>query len=242
MAATQMDAVFEEEAFDESFCPPLPIAASAPLANVTNLVSCASTVRKPAVSVQVRQDGKRHYPALKQIAEEYAVLKKQSEQDEAGAEAGLWQLCHRGRASLCAHGAACPPVKQQAGNATAALQHLVRSFVPEEGGEVLSIGSIPHVAGDACTAGACRFFKKGKCFDGLLCRFSHSSEPCPKPAKPPRPALPKAPQRGRAMEPADVSALQALFAALDSAVPLPGGRLPVVPEVTSVCTWPPRRA
>lgn len=235
MAATHMDAVFEEEAFDETFFPALPIAA-APLANVTNL---APRVRKPAVSVQVRQDGKRHYAALKQIAEEYAVLKKQAEKDEAGAEAGLWQLCHRGRASLVAHGAAVPAVKQQAGSATAALQHLVRSFVPEEAGEALSIGSIPHASGDACSAGACRFHKKGKCFDGLLCRFCHCAGEHPKPAARPK-ALPRAPQRGRAMEPADANALAALFAALDSAVmPQPGGRLPVVPEV---CTWPPRRA
>lgn len=222
--------MFEEEAFDESFCPPLPIAA---LTNVTNLLSRTNEVRKlaPKVNVQVRQDGKRHYAALKQMAEEYAVLKKQSEHDGPCAEAALWQLCHRGRNTICQHGAAVPSVKSQ-GAATDALHDLVRPFVPEEEGVALSVGSIPHMCGEACVPGACRFHRKGKCFDGLLCRFCHCAGDHAKPVKPR--AQPK--PRGRA-EPVDVRALQALFAALDTAAPVRGGRLPVLPEV---CTWPPR--
>lgn len=213
MANMAFEGVFEEEAFDASFCPPLPIAA---LSNLTNLVARTQEARKP-VSVQVRQDGKRHYAVLKQMAEEYAVLKKQGELDAQGAEAGLWQLCRRSCLGLCQHGAAVKAPQQ--GTATEALQGVVRSFVPEEDGP-LSIGSIPHAAGEPCAAGACRFHKKGKCFDGLLCRFCHCGGDHTKPAKP------RAQPKGR--QPVDVSALQALFAALDSAAPVPPrARMPV---------------
>jgi hypothetical protein len=37
---------------------------------------------------------------------------------------------------------------------------------------MMSIGSIPHAHGVACV-GPCRFHRKGKCFDGSLCRFCH---------------------------------------------------------------------
>merc|ERR1719359_596684 len=55
---------------------------------------------------------------------------------------------------------------------TAKFLLLLDRFIPRYRGEPTSIGSIPHAAGDAC-GGACRFHRKGKCFDGALCRFCH---------------------------------------------------------------------
>merc|ERR1719316_1814234 len=50
-----------------------------------------------------------------------------------------------------------------------ALRDLVMPYVPVVNGCPTSIGSIPNAAG--CVS--CRFYKKDKCFDGVLCRFSH---------------------------------------------------------------------
>lgn len=226
----------EEAAFEDAFCPPLPIA---PLANVTNLVAVqeARKERKRA-DVALTGAGVRRYAALKAAAEEYAVLKKQ-ELSEADAEAALWALYHRTRRAVFTPGAS----QSKAGSATAALQELVLPFVPVPvDGVPLSVGSIPHAAGEACGPGPCRFHRKGKCFDGVLCRFCHctdSDHAKPRPAKaaPKRTAKPK-----RKPAPPDVAALHALFAALDTptrdrhGLPrLQRGQLPSVPEV---CTWP----
>jgi len=48
--------------------------------------------------------------------------------------------------------------------ATCVAQWLVQS-------NIKSLGSVPHVSGKPCRP--CDFHKKGKCFDGVTCRFCH---------------------------------------------------------------------
>jgi hypothetical protein len=216
---------------EETACPPLPIA---PLQNVTNL---PAKKQRKSFGGPKKQDGYRHYATLKHIAEEYALLQK-GEGEGAPAEAALWGLVHRARAALLQDGAALGPAVSGAG-AGPALQELIRPFVPEEEGKALSIGSIPHVHGEACLTGACRFHRKGKCFDGVLCRFCHASGEHVKPAKPRgAPAGPMAARPGKRGNEVDLKALQALFAALDTAHPAPTKQLPM----PGICIWPPRAA
>jgi hypothetical protein len=102
------------------------------------------------------------------------------------------------------------------------LTPLIYRCIPrDQAGQLLSIGSIPHFCGEACV-GPCRFHRKGKCFDGPLCRFCHMEGPHPG-------AVKKVPKKSRKVKKAPLSngmpgqvgigneqtALAALFAALD---------------------------
>merc|ERR1719504_148088 len=56
------------------------------------------------------------------------------------------------------------------------LREIATPYIPIVDGQITSIGSIPYVTGGIGNCvGLCRFQVKGKCFDGVLCRFSHIS-------------------------------------------------------------------
>jgi len=105
-------------------------------------------------------------------------------------------------------------------DSTDQLLTLLQRFIPRDQlGNLLSIGSIPHFCGEACV-GPCRFHRKGKCFDGPLCRFCH----CPgehvgavkKISKKSRKAKKSPKKDGMPGDKANsTTALAALFAALD---------------------------
>jgi len=90
------------------------------------------------------------------------------------------------RAALSTEGAR-PIAADENVNGEEALRALVKPYLPVAAGDVTSIGSIPHACGDYCRAGVCRFHRKGKCFDGPLCRFCH----CPGADHPPPPKTQK---------------------------------------------------
>jgi hypothetical protein len=103
------------------------------------------------------------------------------------------------------------------------LTPLIYRCIPrDQSGQLLSIGSIPHFCGEACV-GPCRFHRKGKCFDGPLCRFCHMDGPHPGAVKkvPKKSRKVKKPPLSNGMMPGQVgvgndqTALAALFAALD---------------------------
>jgi hypothetical protein len=110
------------------------------------------------------------------------------------------------------------------------LVPLIYRCIPRDhAGQLLSIGSIPHFCGEACV-GPCRFHRKGKCFDGPLCRFCHLDGPHPgavkKVPKKSRKAK-KSPKRDgmpeNGMPGGNTNALAALFAALDVSTDDPRG-------------------
>jgi hypothetical protein len=101
------------------------------------------------------------------------------------------------------------------------LVPLIYRCIPRDhAGQLLSIGSIPHFCGEACV-GPCRFHRKGKCFDGPLCRFCHLDGPHPGAVK----KVPKKSRKAKKSPKKDgmpdgvpsssTNALAALFAALD---------------------------
>jgi hypothetical protein len=100
------------------------------------------------------------------------------------------------------------------------LTGLLHRVIPrDEYGNLLSIGSIPHFCGEACV-GPCRFHRKGKCFDGPLCRFCHipgDNHPgaVKKISKKSRKAKKSPNRNGYGQQGEDQTALAALFAALD---------------------------
>jgi hypothetical protein len=116
-------------------------------------------------------------------------------------------------------GITVPPMDPQF--AEEALVPLIYRCIPRDhNGNLLSIGSIPHFCGEACV-GPCRFHRKGKCFDGALCRFCHLDGPHPG-------AVKKVPKKSRKAKKSptrngmpdgvpsgSTNALAALFAALD---------------------------
>merc|ERR1719399_2087740 len=100
------------------------------------------------------------------------------------------------------------------------LVPLIYRCIPRDhAGQLLSIGSIPHFCGEACV-GPCRFHRKGKCFDGPLCRFCHipgDNHPgaVKKISKKSRKAKKSPSRNGYGQQGEDQTALAALFAALD---------------------------
>lgn len=105
---------------------------------------------------------------LQQCAEAYAVAKKAHTGQDL--DAALTTMYEQLAANLGEDVVAGE-------SADVALRGLVGKFVPEYSGEATSIGSLPMIMGRERDARPCRFFPKGKCFDGVLCRFSHAPEP-----------------------------------------------------------------
>jgi hypothetical protein len=113
--------------------------------------------------------------ALQALAEKYAQIKKTLRGDEL---ANALQAAAEGIAT--ALGKDAPQVsadsETRAADLEKFLQEIVRPFVPVVDFEETSIGSILHLRrGVQNCAGLCRFHVKGKCFDGILCRFCHMS-------------------------------------------------------------------
>jgi hypothetical protein len=132
----------------------------------SDLARSASRAGRPEV-VEVAEAGVlKHYELMKVCAEKLAALKKCLEEQGADvetAEAEFSELQRSLYAALAPHSAATP---------TGRNLDFLNPYLPCHGGQMMSIGSIPHAHGVACV-GPCRFHRKGKCFDGSLCRFCH---------------------------------------------------------------------
>lgn len=130
-------------------------------------LACQGSALPLALAQHTPQERMQVYTQLQQCAESYALTKK-AHQGEALLEAlrGLYVST----ATSLGEEAEVPE------DPDLALRELVGKFVPEFGGEATSVGSIPTVLGRERDARPCRFFPKGKCFDGVLCRFSHAPE------------------------------------------------------------------
>jgi hypothetical protein len=105
---------------------------------------------------------------LQRLANEYAAHQQRAE----ASEPQLWGIWYRAKTAL----AVDAPSRA---TATEALQDLVTPYVPIVDGQPTSIGSLPCAAGSSL----CRFNRKGKCFDGVLCRFSHIPDAVPRKEK-----------------------------------------------------------
>jgi hypothetical protein len=108
-----------------------------------------------------------NFQLMQDCAEKLAALKKCQESHAADSEVSVlekefaalqWQL----------YSALSPDAPKPEGHSLSFLD----PYLPKCAGEATSIGSIPHACGQACV-GPCRFHRKGKCFDGTLCRFCH---------------------------------------------------------------------
>jgi len=167
-----------EEVFEDEACPPLPLSSlprldsnDAILKNVTNLGLQPSTgFSKPAQRAKPQPPrDEDEYAAvssaavLRRLADEYAALQQRG---HPVPEPQLWGLWHRARTALDEDNQSA---SRSRATAIEALRDLVMPYVPVVNGCPTSIGSIPNAAG--CVS--CRFYKKDKCFDGALCRFSH---------------------------------------------------------------------
>jgi len=110
--------------------------------------------------------------ALQTLAEKYAQVKKTLSGDE---------LTTALETIACATAKALHedlPIfdgADRVGEIESFLKAMVKPYVPVVNGELTSIGSIANVQGNAVAVGLCRFHVKGKCFDGILCRFCHLS-------------------------------------------------------------------
>jgi hypothetical protein len=191
----------------------------------------AELVNQQNVDMSVRIN---NYERLFACAEHLAAAKKQVDElvkDEATAapDAGMQQKISQLKITM---GRICMQMSEELGitvppmdpvHAEETLTPLIYRCIPrDQAGQLLSIGSIPHFCGEACV-GPCRFHRKGKCFDGPLCRFCHMEGPHPG-------AVKKVPKKSRKVKktppfkngmPGQVgvaneqTALAALFAALD---------------------------
>merc|ERR1719161_404290 len=164
-----------EEVFEDEACPPLPLSGGLPkldskdaiLKNVTNLnrTTTGAFAQRAKPSPPRVEDSAAVSSAavLRRLADEYAALQQRADPVPAPQ---LWSLWHRARVAL---GEDNESVPRSRATAIEAIRDLVLPHVPVVNGNPTSIGSIPNAAG--CVS--CRFFKKDKCFDGVLCRFSH---------------------------------------------------------------------
>jgi hypothetical protein len=176
-----------------------------------------------------------NYERLFACAEHLAAAKKQVDElvkDEGTVAPDVWAGTQQKIAQLkTTMGRICMQMSEELGitvppmdpvHAEETLTPLIYRCIPrDQAGQLLSIGSIPHFCGEACV-GPCRFHRKGKCFDGPLCRFCHMEGPHPG-------AVKKVPKKSRKVKkvpfkngmPGQVgavneqTALAALFAALD---------------------------
>jgi hypothetical protein len=167
-----------EEVFEDESCPPLPLSSlpkldsnDAILKNVTNLVKTSTgAFAQRAKPQQPRFEDSAAVSSaavLRRLADEYAALQQRG---DPVPEPQLWGLWHRARVALDEDNQSA---SRSRATAIEAIRDLVMPYVPVVNGCPTSIGSIPNASG--CVA--CRFYKKDKCFDGVLCRFSHIPTP-----------------------------------------------------------------
>merc|ERR1719420_164408 len=125
-------------------------------------------------------DTEKH-AALKILAEQYASAKKLHANGSAELATALELVCvaaakdlHPDPESLTFTDETDPVKRVAAIEQT--LREIATPYIPMVDGQITSIGSIPYVTGGISNCvGLCRFQVKGKCFDGVLCRFSHIS-------------------------------------------------------------------
>jgi hypothetical protein len=116
----------------------------------------------------------QNYQLMQACAEKLTALKKYMEDPECNPQEV--ETLHKEFRSLetqlhqALAGAGTVPVERPPDESS--LTEMLDPFIPRCGGTICSIGSIPHAYGMACV-GPCRFHRKGKCFDGVLCRFCH---------------------------------------------------------------------
>jgi hypothetical protein len=222
------------------------LTEAAEAAAVAELVSSANA----DMSVRIN-----NYEKLFACAEHLAAAKKQVDElvkDEATTPATEKAEQQQKISQLkLAMGRICMQMSEELGitvpemnpvHAEETLIPLIYRCIPRDpAGNLLSIGSIPHFCGEACV-GPCRFHRKGKCFDGPLCRFCHMDGPHPG-------AVKKVPKKSRKVkrvapnfkldamgmpiqdgsEMGNPNALAALFAALDVSTDDPRNADPYFP-------------
>jgi hypothetical protein len=198
----------------------------------TDAAAIAELVNQANTDMSVRIN---NYERLFACAEHLAAAKKQVDElvkEEGTVAPDVWAGQRQKISQLkTTMGRICMQMSEELGitvppmdpvHAEETLTPLIYRCIPrDQAGQLLSIGSIPHFCGEACV-GPCRFHRKGKCFDGPLCRFCHMEGPHPG-------AVKKVPKKSRKVKKAPLSngmpgqvgigneqtALAALFAALD---------------------------
>jgi hypothetical protein len=218
--------------------------AAADAAAIAELVSSANA----DMSVRIN-----NYERLFACAEHLAAAKKQVDElvkDEASLPAAEWPAQKQKISQLkIAMGRICMQMSEELGitvpemnpvHAEETLIPLIYRCIPRDtASQLLSIGSIPHFCGEACV-GPCRFHRKGKCFDGPLCRFCHMDgthpgavKKVPKKSRKMKKFSPKRDAMGMPMPDSEMggnqNALAALFAALDVSTDDPRNADPYFP-------------
>lgn len=159
-----------------------PSAASTVTPSNDHVMSVSpSSVRSAIEEAAVDPESTEKHAALKMLAEQYASAKKLHPNGSAELATALELVCvaaakdlHPDPESLT-FGDETDPVKRAAA-IEQALRDIATPHIPVVDGQITSIGSIPYVTGGISNCvGLCRFHVKGKCFDGVLCRFSHIS-------------------------------------------------------------------
>merc|ERR1719160_734936 len=198
----------------------------------TDAAAIAELVNNANADMSVRIN---NYERLFACAEHLAAAKKQVDElvkDEGTVAPDVWVGQQQKISQLkTTMGRICMQMSEELGitvppmdpvHAEETLTPLIYRCIPrDQAGQLLSIGSIPHFCGEACV-GPCRFHRKGKCFDGPLCRFCHMEGPHPGAVK----KVPKKSRKAKKSPKKDgmpdgvpggssTNALAALFAALD---------------------------
>jgi len=159
-----------------------PSAASTLTPSNDHLMSVSPSSERSAdtEAAEPAVDTEKH-AALKILAEQYASAKKLHANGSAELATALELVCvaaakdlHPDPESLTFTDETDPVKRVAAIEQT--LREIATPYIPIVDGQITSIGSIPYVTGGIGNCvGLCRFQVKGKCFDGVLCRFSHIS-------------------------------------------------------------------
>jgi len=150
-----------------------PFSPAADLSSSFAASPCANDLRLDEIDEESKPVPNDILEALQTLAEKYAQVKKTLSGDEL--TTALETIACAAAASLREE---LPTFEgaDRAGAIETFLKAMVKPYVPVRNGELTSIGSIANVqGGDAAYVGLCRFHVKGKCFDGVLCRFCHLS-------------------------------------------------------------------
>merc|ERR1719482_2311852 len=120
------------------------------------------------------------HTALKTLAEQYASAKKLHPSGSAELATALELVCVACAKDLHPDPESLKWDETDPEKRVAAIEQTLRDMasphIPVVDGQLTAIGSIPYFTGGiANCVGLCRFHVKGKCFDGVLCRFSHIS-------------------------------------------------------------------